>query len=236
VPLDSTLRERFARDGYVIVDAFQPAQVETLRAAYTSTGELDSLGFAPTIFSSDPAYRADVDRRIRAVLAPVIDELIEGFRICFCSWAVKQPGRNDGALPLHQDISFVDDERHISIGVWAPLIDVGPENGCLSVVRGTHVLHSTARTGPFPYGELETLIRARCLTELPMRAGEMMLFDERLFHCSPPNRSASLRVAVAAVLAPHGSTMRYYQALGDGRAEVFEVADDFYIRHTLFRM
>ena len=68
-----------------------------------------------------------------------------------------------------------------------------------------------------------------------MRAGQLLLFDERLFHCSPPNRSASRRIAVAAVLAPRDSTMRYYHALGDGRAEVFEVADDFCIRHSLFR-
>jgi ectoine hydroxylase-related dioxygenase (phytanoyl-CoA dioxygenase family) len=90
--------------------------------------------------------------------------------------------------------------------------------------------------GPFAFPELVPLLRAKYLTDVPLRAGQALLFNQRLFHCSGPNLSNTDRVAATAVLVPRDSTLRYYHTNSDesgGGIEVFEVDPTFYTRHSI---
>ncbi len=62
------------------------------------------------------------------------------------------------------------------------------ENGWLGVVRGSHVFNSNLRDAcPLPYADLVAVIEEKYLTRLPMRPGQALIMDNRLFHCSPEN-------------------------------------------------
>jgi ectoine hydroxylase-related dioxygenase (phytanoyl-CoA dioxygenase family) len=189
------------------------------------------------MLSGDWRNREAVDAGIRRLIAPRVDALFTGYRIAFCTFAVKDPRSEVSEVPLHQDWSFVDEQRFTSIGLWCPLIDVNVENGCLQMVKGSHAFGHPPRAActPFAYPELVPYLRATSLMPIPMKAGQAMLFDQRLFHASPPNRSLVERVAATAVLVPNESTLRYYHVVDRHKPtciEVFEVDDQFYLRHV----
>ena len=140
-------------------------------------------------------------------------------------------------MPMHQDWSFVDEQRAASVGLWIPLTDVDLSTGCLQVVPGSHAFPHAPRAActPFAYPQLVAQLKSECLETVPMKAGQAMLFDNRLFHCSPANIGSAQRIAATAVIVPAGCTMRYYHLVDRDRpndVEVFEVPDDFFLYHT----
>jgi ectoine hydroxylase-related dioxygenase (phytanoyl-CoA dioxygenase family) len=231
------INRRLAEDGFVVVDLLPPQAVDALRTAHDRLAPSVRANFDSTVLSRDLGLRSAVDRAVRAVIIPGIDAWLPGHRIAFCTFALKRAAGDGGTVPMHQDWSFVDETRHVSFGLWCPLTSVDAVNGCLQVVKGSHALPHPPRAAcsPFFYPGIEERLRATSLTTVPMRTGQAMLFDNRLFHCSPANRSGIDRLAVTAVLVPQAARLRYYHQVDRQRphlVEVFEVDDAFYLSHV----
>lgn len=228
---DNELGAALRHDGYAVVSGFlTPAEVAELTDVFRRCeSPLHAQAFGASIQSSDLSYRAAVDRGIAAVLAPRIDELLEGYRFCFSNFLVKEPQRGSGMgeVPLHQDPSFVVESRYESIGLWCPLVDTDEENGCMHVVPGSHV-----PTEPRAFGIAHAYRGAEPprMRAVPMRAGDGMVFSQKLFHASPPNRSTAKRIAVGALAVPREAQLYCYYVDGASAAkmEVFAVDDAFY--------
>lgn len=238
---DPGLEADFDRDGYAVVpallDEYDTAHLlEVFRA---NDDPIHRLPFAATLHSGDLGYRAVIDREVRAVVWPKLEPLLNGYRYCFATFVSKEPGTpapgDAGEVSLHQDIAFVDESRYESLGLWCPLTDVDEVNGCLLVAPGSQRLNQGPRGPgtPFPYRELLPLFR-RKLRPLPMAAGGAVLFSQKLFHASRPNRGAAPRVVAGGLLAPRGAQLYCYypDPSSDGRMEVFEIDDLFYTRYT----
>ena len=142
-------------------------------------------------------------------------------------------------MPLHQDITMVADTGpRPGISLWAPLVDVNENNGCLQIVPGSHPLNRKPRgpRTPFAAAHLEAEIRARYLRFLRLKAGQGVVIAHALFHASGPNRSAEIRPVVTSVLIPEEKRMIYYQreeTEAGASLEAFEVDDAFLRRHRL---
>jgi ectoine hydroxylase-related dioxygenase (phytanoyl-CoA dioxygenase family) len=227
--------QTFVKDGFVVVDLLEEHDLQALREDYRKLSVPPRPGFDSTILSSDPVLRAAVDAAVRHRIRAQVNRLLIDHRIAFCTFVIKAPGP-DGEVPIHQDWSFVDEGSHSSVGLWCPLVDVNHENGCLQVARGSHRFSSRPRAAftPFAYPDLVPYLRAQGLSAIAMRAGQALLFDPRLMHCSPPNQTSAERVAITAVLVPSDVPLRYY-SVNDPRTpshvEVFEVPDHFYLQH-----
>ena len=235
---DPELAARLDRDGYAVIDWLDADEVASLRARLepVESGRVGAT-FSASVLSHDLAYREQVDREIRAVMAPKVDRWFEGLRFCFANTVVKPANAPMSLMPLHQDWTFVDEERFRTVGIWCPLIDVDVHNGCVHVVPGSHLLNRKPRgsLGRFPYPELLATIRERCLKPVPLKAGQAKVFDQRLFHASPPNLSGTLRVAAAGLLASRDARLRFYhqELAAPETLEVFEVDDAFFLRHRI---
>jgi hypothetical protein len=230
------INDSLVHDGCVVIDLLDAESISSLLDIYQTLVGPVCKGFYSTILSRDPKHREAVDNAIRSQLTPRVRSLLAGYRIAFCTFAVKNANSMKSTVPLHQDWSFVDEHQFISIGLWCPLVDVNLENGCLQVVKGSHASAHPPRAActPFAYPELEERLRAKYLSSIPMSAGQAMLFDNRLFHCSPPNKSASERIAITAVIVPADCKLRYYHLVDPLQPhwiEVFEVEDSFYLTH-----
>jgi len=237
---DSETNQRFLRAGCIVVDLLGAAEVDTLKDAYARLARPHRPGFDATILSHDRDYREAVDAAVRAPVEAALAAIVPGYRVTFCTFVVKDPSGDASEVPMHQDWAFVDEQRFRSIGVWCPLVDVGLENGCLQVVKGSHAFPHPPRAActPFAYRELVPQLKKHFLEAIPMTAGQAMLFDPRLFHCSPPNRTDTVRVAATAVLAPREASLRYHHVIDarePSRFEVFEVTDRFYLHHIAGR-
>jgi ectoine hydroxylase-related dioxygenase (phytanoyl-CoA dioxygenase family) len=234
--MNSDLTDRVAEEGCALVGLLGADEVASLLEARRALKAPPSGGFDSTILSTDPHYRAEVDRAIRTHISPGVTSLLPGHRIAFCTFAVKSANSRESEVPMHQDWSFVDERRFVSFGLWCPLVDVTLDNGCLQVVKGSHASPHPPRGActPFAYPQLVEQLSGH-LTSLPMRAGQALVFDNRLFHRSPPNRTAAERVAATAVIVPRECRLRYYHVPEPDRPhrlEVFEVDDSFYLTHV----
>lgn len=227
----------FERLGFALVDVLDDEALAALRAVAEALAIAPVRGFYPSIAHPDAAHRAAVDAAIRRTVWPVLGRVIPTHRLAFANFVTKSAATPESAVPLHLDWSFVDEDRHRSLGFWCPLVDVDAANGALQVVPGSHRLPIGLRGAgtAFPYPELERELRARWLVTVPMRAGQALVMDHRLMHASPSNRSAGARTAAAGVLVPTAAPLRYHHVPDPTRPnvlEVFEVDDAFYLRHA----
>lgn len=99
--------------------------------------------------------------------------------------------------PWHQDHAYFNLALDTPIvGVWIPFGPVAPENGCMHLVRGGHAL------GPLPHKKLRDWqicdgdVPAAERVAAPMRAGDVLLFDGKIPHGTPVNRTDDFRWAV----------------------------------------
>jgi hypothetical protein len=237
---DPGLAARLEHDGYAIVDQFLDAAKigQLLELFHSCDSPIHTQPFGASIFSDDLEYRAAVDRGIKEVIRPKVDTLFNGYRHCFSNFVVKKPQPETaaaGEVPVHQDITFVDESRHLSLGLWCPLVETSLQNGCLLVAPGSHTLNTGPRAPgtAHPYRQLDPIFHKKQLKTVPMKAGSAMIFSQRLFHASPPNHGTAVRVVVGGLFVPREAQLYCYynDPSSPGRMEVFEVDDLFYTRY-----
>jgi hypothetical protein len=218
------------RDGYAVLDGFlDPSEIAHLTGVFRShDSPTHRAPFSASVLSDDVSYRTAVDREIKAVLRDKVDAVFDGYRHCFSNFVVKAPSRREGEVPVHQDITFVDETRHLSLGIFAPLVSTNPDNGCLFVAPGSHRLNG----GPRGIGTRHPYegVKLR-LKPVPMKAGSVMIFSQKLFHASRPNRTKVTRVVVGGLFVPREAQLYCYYHASPEQLEVYEVDDMFYTRY-----
>jgi ectoine hydroxylase-related dioxygenase (phytanoyl-CoA dioxygenase family) len=106
----------------------------------------------------------------------------------------KQPeGTKD--FPWHQDDGYTPVEPSPYLTLWLALNDATPENGCISVLPGSHkrglVPHEPSPVGLVCYSNDAPDQGVR----VPVKAGSMAVFSSLTFHKSGPNTSNGPRKA-----------------------------------------
>lgn len=233
---ESKLRDRFDDLGFVVLPLLQPEDIAELLEVYRTVHSGLGSGFYTTLWSQDLDYRRTVDEAVRRVLSRRIERHLHPGRLVLTQFAVKPAGQgNPSECPFHQDWSFVDESKYSPVSIWCPLVDVDHENGCLSVVPGTHraTRHHRYNHLPIkhhsPYRDLWPVLVDKYAREIPMNAGECILYNGAIAHGSQPNHSAMDRVAVVAVVVPPEAQLRHYWRGVGNTVEVFGVDPDFFV-------
>lgn len=206
---DADLADRFAVNGFCTLPLLDAEAVRSLAGLFDAMFDRPRQGFLSTVLQP-PAIRRAAHEAILPHIARALATHAGAFRIALCSFVARYPGSNQGDLPLHQDWSFVDERAARSISVWIPLQAVEAGNGCMTVVPGSHRHEQPPRGigSGFRYRTIEPELRAHHLIDLPLGAGEAILFDHRLIHGSHSNESERKRLAVGAVLIPESVPLR----------------------------
>jgi phytanoyl-CoA hydroxylase len=138
--------------------------------------------------------------RLRQLLGPQI-ALAQAHHNCVMT---KDP-RYSSLTSWHRDIRYWSYERPELVSVWLALGEERPDNGCLLLLPGTHVMAFDAgrldaaqflRTDVAANAEL---LRTQVCAELD--PGDVLFFHCRLFHAAGSNRSA--RTKFSAVFTYH---------------------------------
>ena len=158
-----------------------------------------------------------------AVLLKMLGQLLgDDVRLFQDMAMIKPPGGRE--KPWHQDHAYFDFDLEVPIcGVWIALDEATVDNGCMHVIGGAHT------GGPVPHFKrrdwqiCDSDIYGRPITAVPMRAGDVMIFDSKLPHGTPINRSELWRwavqyhyVAVGAVEANEGVRLALFGSEGTG--------------------
>jgi ectoine hydroxylase-related dioxygenase (phytanoyl-CoA dioxygenase family)/thioesterase domain-containing protein/4-hydroxybenzoate polyprenyltransferase len=235
------MQQELEENGYVILNNFlSEAELQDLREFDSTHPRPEDIANGTTINTSDLSYRQQVNQKLTSIVSTKLPVTLPGYRTAFCTWYRKSPNSSTNATPLHQAPSLTDETDTRSYGIWCPLTDVTPENGCLSVVKGSHHLNSKPRPfypfAPFPYDStLASLIQDNYLTPIPLKAGQAILYDKRLFHSATANPTDTERVAFTCLICPSDQPSQFvYRPSADTETiEIYQVPDDFYNRYIL---
>ncbi|MEZ0327809.1 MAG: phytanoyl-CoA dioxygenase family protein [Fimbriimonas sp.] len=160
------------------------------------------------------AYYVEFDARLKALshhprILGVVSRLLGGHE----PWMfqdmgmLKPPGGRE--KPWHQDKAYFDFPVDTPVvGVWVALDPVGPENGCMFVMKGAHklgpVIHFNRRDWQICDTDVKQLRNGSQLPSVavPLQPGGCLFFDGLLPHGTPTNQTNLRRRALQFHYAP----------------------------------
>ncbi|MEI7970118.1 MAG: phytanoyl-CoA dioxygenase family protein [Betaproteobacteria bacterium] len=109
----------------------------------------------------------------------------------------------------HQDSTYWGLSEPDVVTAWVAFSDSIPENGCMRVIPGTHVLDQLPHRDTFAEDnlltrgqEVQVSVDDRRAVDVVLQPGEMSLHHVRLVHGSEPNRSTRRRIGFAIRYVP----------------------------------
>lgn len=239
---DKEKQKFFEREGYIVYPLLNEAEVNDLKSFYESLQIKDEMGFGFHV-SMDQKDK-DISKRVRekvwGVVLPKLSEHLKDFKPFVASYVVKDPNPK-GVVPAHQDWSFVDKEEDgfCSITCWTTLVGTNIDNGAMGVIRGSHKMMGNHRLSPSPQTPVPLSEHMFSifpyLKTLDMKPGEVLMFDNRTFHASPPNTSNEIRLAAGVGVTQKDAQLVHYSLKPDGKKSTaikYKVDEDFYLKYN----
>jgi ectoine hydroxylase-related dioxygenase (phytanoyl-CoA dioxygenase family) len=210
---NTTLEAAIKEHGfYVYENLFSAEQVAQARTLFDALCTVDGRrGFHNTLFEPEAAHRKAVFEGLKPLFDAVVLPLTADYRTLITSFPVKE-AQTAEAFGLHQDLTFLDESRYQTLGIWAPLVDTSVQNGGLQVVPKSHRWLQTIRYAPYMSAPFEPWRKQLTAASLPLtlRAGDAVLYDLATLHYSPPNLTDERRVVMAGVFVPNTAATHYY--------------------------
>lgn len=191
------LREELER---VMRDRDDPARPQPVHIGCWGEGGPTELWQIVNIWMASEAFRRLVDHPRLVELAAALSEARE-LRLWHDQIQYK-PHRRGGVNMWHQDWPYwANLDAPYQVTAWVALDDVDPENGCMSMVPGSHLwgnaseyLHALASFGDLR-GEYQG--HPITVTPCPVPAGHVHFHHALTWHGSPANTSGRPRRAIA---------------------------------------
>jgi len=135
-------------------------------------------------------------------------------------------------LPAHQDWSVIEEDQYNTLFIWCALQDVTSTNGGLFVLDGSHQYFQNIRSGSYPSNRyvLPSSMQ-HCPKDISLKAGEAVLYSDRLFHGSYSNQSNRDRVVVTGRVVERGAKLVYFHKQSEDIVDVYAASEDFYLTH-----
>ncbi|MES2622260.1 MAG: phytanoyl-CoA dioxygenase family protein [Bacteroidota bacterium] len=246
---DQAKQEFFEREGYAVFPLLSEDEVKDLKGYYESLHLKDEKGFGFHV-SMDQANKEmcrTTREKIWSVVLPKLEEHLHDFKPFVASFVVKESNPK-GVVPAHQDWSFVDkeEEGYCSITCWTALVDTNIDNGGMGVIRGSHQMMQNKRPSPSPQTPVPLSEHMFSifpyLKTVDVKAGEVLMFDNRTIHASPPNTTDGVRLAAGVGVTQSDASFVHYYLKPDGKHNTmlkYKIDPDFYLKYdntTLARM
>jgi hypothetical protein len=234
---DAALQRRYEQAGYVTFPLLGPAVVRELTKAYESLTVLDpyGIGYKVSLYSDLETRRVARELLIEKAFSALEPLLVDRFAY-MATFLTKEPRCR--AIPAHQDWSHCDESKHDSLMCWIPLCDTDERNGALGFIPGSHRFFDYLRV--FPYLVVRTPVACHenrltsYLDLVPMRAGDVVVFNNRTVHGSLDNQTPERRLALSFALHPKEEPLLCYYLKPNTQGRValrYRATPDFYLRY-----
>ncbi|NJS13460.1 MAG: phytanoyl-CoA dioxygenase family protein [Sphingopyxis sp.] len=142
------------------------------------------------------AHDFAVSKEAADVVASILGDDIDVFQSMFI---VKNPGA--WGQPWHQDSYYFNFDQQPQVGLWLAISEATLENGCLSVLPGSHsnpvLTHVPDRRKGANQGYLEILgVNEGEAVPVLMNPGDLLVFNSYLLHRSVDNCGVARRAAM----------------------------------------
>jgi len=234
------LQENLDNLGFAVIDLIAAGRIGDFLALFDRhrPGLPTVNGFHITMEHSAEAVRTAVSQELIDMACNELNHAFVNFKIFQSSFIIKESGRDDNEVPLHQDWTFVDEDAgHRSYTVWVALTDITHEMGTVGVISGSHRELKHVRYSPNDrYAYRDRMLahaEGRQLDRIELKAGQALIWDHALIHASTPNRSGKERINLSFAMTDRDCGLRHcWLSPRTGLIEVFDVPDDFYGRNN----
>lgn len=236
----------FENEGYAVFPLINDSEVETLKTYYESLGLKDEkgYGFHVSMDQKDKDLCREIREKVWGIVVPRLEEHLKDFKPFVASFVAKESNPK-GVVPAHQDWSFVDNEQdgYCSITCWVALVDTTLDNGCMGVISGSHKFMEYNRPSPSPQTPVPLSDHMFSifpyLKTLEMKAGEVLMFDNRTFHASPPNTTDFVRLAAGVGVTQKDAQLAHYYLKPNGKKDTllkYKVDEEFFLKYENARL
>ncbi len=238
---DKNVNQKFLEQGfYVVNQLLSKAAINQLTQFYKSNSFSSEKPFVSTNYSTDKKYRRKIFNQLNETIAPAIDEFLNDYQGISAAMFVKK-ARQQSKVGLHIDWQMVEEPKHIGLNVWVPLVNTNRFNGCIKVVPGSHKNNLMLRgpNWPAPQSVLQKPISKKHYKSLYLKAGDALIFDNRLMHLSEKNRLFKDRLAISFLMIPRAAQPIHYFFEKEGsqvkHVRKYKVTHSFYIEDIAFQ-
>ncbi len=231
---DSTVNERFERDGFVVIDFTTTDIVKEIAKSFYALHPTIPDGFFCEVSQTDDNMKNELFLLMDKLLAEQMEATFANFKKLGSTFLCKAPGES-GKVGVHQDWMVVDENRYSSATIWIPCQDVDEHNGALMVLPGSHLFFDKYRNNHIPvsYRGSESLILENMIT-VPMKAGQAFVLNHAVIHASTLNNTDEERLVIAYGITSTDAPLSFYFQEKDAPTNIveqFEMPDDFFLRY-----
>jgi ectoine hydroxylase-related dioxygenase (phytanoyl-CoA dioxygenase family) len=227
---DPRLQADFDRQGFVVTPLLSGQQVNALLELYHRHIRGDVSGLYESSRHNSYAVNRSINQAIRDEVAIAGRDLFLPGKLYGGTFMVKSCA-DSRVLPLHQDWSVVE-EKYRTFFVWCALMDVSRVNGCLFVLPGSHLYFQSLRSGSYPSDRFVLPPGLhRHVVDVPLKAGEAILYSDDVFHGSYANSGSNDRIVVTARVMEDVANLVYYHKAGEKHVDVYQADEEFYLTH-----
>lgn len=226
---DAAAEQALTQQGYVVLPLLGATAAARLLAQLSQLVPVFPEGFYASVHTPDANLRAGVNALLMDTFRPLLEPVCVDATLLGGAFINKAPGPR-GVLPPHQDWNIVDETLQRSFNVWLPLVDTDHANGAIQVLPGSHRWLPTMRGPNIPcvYRQVHAALR-KAMRLLPIRAGEVLVYDHRLLHCSDENRTQHARPGAVMGMVPSEAELKHFGpfdgAIGQFRSSVERLID-----------
>lgn len=234
---DQELQATFNSEGFVILPFLNENEIASLKTLYQVQHPDGVNGFYTSTFSKDTDYRKTVDEQIQNQMQRNLQNYFIDYKVHCGSFIVKGADEKS-ILKMHQDMTLVDEDIYTGMNIWIPLIDLSVDNGAIEILPKSHRLFKTYRGASLPdiYDGIENSVY-KIMQPVYLKAGEAIIFDQSIIHCSPANRSGTARPVINTFITHRDATIKicYWDKVSQlNEVEIFEQEDDFMVNFQNF--
>lgn len=234
-----SLQNKIHENGYTIEGNIGEEKLAKLYGLYKELHQFKAPegGNFYSLYSDDISYRKRVHDTIGEIMDPLYDSLFTNYKSVINSFIIKVPGPQS-EFTLHQDSTGLDEMQYSSLSIWIPLQDTNLENGTLCIIPKSHRFFHPYRGISFSssFAHFEDLLRTY-LVPLDLKAGDIVLFDNRTVHYSHLNKSNADRVVVMSGLYPKEANIEMCyrdESNPNNPIEIYQMEEDFLLTNTAF--
>lgn len=239
------LQQEFDRTGFVYTQLLNETEVKELIAEVNRLKPSDKYApdvdqfhasdFHCTFLDHDLEYKAAMNRLIKEKFAPKLSSILIDYKIINGNFYVKPAQK--GFFALHQNWRHTLNDDAVSVTVWCPLQDTAKINGTLHVVPSSNKITpdiSLPNQIPF-YRSFEKELWEKHVKEIPVKAGDCLIFCDTLLHGSPVNVSDTARMAFQIETLPNEepAVIYHFDEGNPAVLEIYEANDDFFLHNNL---
>ena len=146
-------------------------------------------------------------------LLDAIEDLIGPDLLVYSTAFFIKNGGDNAYVPWHQDTAYADFKGGKQVRAWIALTDSNRGNGCMRVIKGSHLRKLSHRDDPsdknnilFRKERLSDDIDESLAADLILKAGEMSVHDYGVVHGSEANNSNDRRIGFAIAFVTPDTT------------------------------